>query len=275
MPDPADPAGVVARSRGWFEASYPGAVVRRFLGLELLDRSFALAAQTFVALLPLVIVVVSVFVDDSATTISYAIGDRLGLDAAARAALRVLFEHSGTAAVSWVAILISVLSAFSLSRRLSRTYAVIFEVPALPRSKGWHGLVWIVLQVTLLVGTSMLRDLREGNGPFWAATAALGLLVLWFAADVAGFRLLVPSAPTRLMAASAVVSSLGRLLIAAWAAIYMPGALSQQADQYGPIGVTFALFTYILVGVLVYVIAPLLVTTWVKWWGQRGASASA
>ncbi len=42
------------------------------------------------------------------------IGDRFGLDDAARTALRVLFDHPGTAAISWVAILISLLSAFSL-----------------------------------------------------------------------------------------------------------------------------------------------------------------
>ena len=40
-------------------ASYPAAVVRRFFDLELLDRSFGLAAQAFVAMLPLVIVIVS------------------------------------------------------------------------------------------------------------------------------------------------------------------------------------------------------------------------
>jgi len=275
VPDQADPAGVVARARGWFESSYPGAVVHRFFGLELLDRSFALAAQAFVALLPLVIVVVSAFVTDSATTISNSIGDRFGLDDAARTALRVLFEHPGTSAISWLAILISLLSAFSLSRRLARTYAVIFEVAPLPRSKSWHGLVWIVLQVSLFVGASMLRDLREGSGSFWAAVAILSLLVLWWTADFAGLRLLVPSAPRPLMVASAVLSSLGRVLIAAWAAIYMPASLSQQADQYGPIGVTFAIFTYILVGVLAYVIAPLLVTTWVKWRAERAAKVSA
>ena len=221
------------------------------------------------ALLPLVIVVVSVLVTDSATTISNSIGDRFGLDNAARTALRVLFEHPGTAAISWLAILISLLSAFSLSRRLARTYAVIFEVAPLPRSKSWHGLVWIVLQVTLFVVASTLRDLREGNGVFWAGAAVIGLLILWFTADIAGLRLLVPSAPLRMMAASAVMSSLGRAGIAVWAYIYMPRSLSSQAEQYGPIGLTFAIFTYILAGVLVYVVAPLLVTTWVTWRGER------
>ena len=160
--------------------------MRRFFALELLDRSFALAAQAFVALLPLVIVVVSAFVTDSAETISNSIGDRFGLDNAARTALRVLFDHPGTAAISWIAILISLLSAFSLARRLARTYAVIFEVPPLPRSKSWHGLVWIVLQVTLFVVASLLRDLRQGSGILRRCWPSVGLLALWFAADVAG-----------------------------------------------------------------------------------------
>jgi hypothetical protein len=45
----------------------------------------------------------------------------------------------------------------------------------------------------------------------------------------------------------------------------MSRSLDQQAQQYGPIGVTFSLFTYILVAVFVYVGAPLLVTTWQSW----------
>ncbi len=188
----------------------------------------------------------------------------------------MLFDHPGTAAISWLAILISLLSAFSLSRRLARTYAVIFEVAPLPRGKSWHGLVWIVLQVTLFVGASLLRDLRSGSGVILATTAIVGLLVLWFARGRRGTHgCWCPAAPVRMVVASAVVSSLGRAGIAVWAYLYMPRSLSSQADQYGPIGVTFALFTYILVGVLVYVVAPLIVTTWVRWRADRGSVASA
>ncbi len=255
--------------------SYPAAVVRRFFELEMLDRAFALAAQAFVALLPLVIVVVSVFVADSADVIANSIGDRFALDDAARQALRVLFEHPGTAAISWLAIVISLLSAFSLSRRLARAYAAIFDVPPLPRRQSWHGLVWIALQVTLFIVASVLRDVREGSGPGIALLAVAGLLVLWFAADVAGLRLLVPNASVRLVAASAVVSSLGRAGIAVWAYVYMPRSLSQQAEQYGPIGVTFAIFTYLLAGVLVYLVAPLIVTTWQTWRAERRDAALA
>ena len=246
-------------------------MVRRFFELEILDRSFGLAAQAFVALLPLVIVVVSVFVTDSADVMAQSIGDRFGLDDAARTSIRVLFEHPGVAAISWLAVIISVLSAFSLSRRLSRAYAAIFEVTALPRSQGWRGLVWVALQLVLLILTSVLRDLRDGRGAAAAAVVVIGLLVVWFAVDVAGLRLLVPTVAIRLVLASAAVANIGRLGLGIWAYAYMPKSLSAQAAQYGPIGVTFAIFTYLLAAVLVYLVAPLAVTTWVAWRAEAKA----
>jgi membrane protein len=239
--------------------------VRRFFELEILDRSFGLAAQAFVALLPLVIIIVSIFVTDSGDAIAESLGNRFGLDGAARAAIRVLFEHPGVAAISWLAISISLLSAFSLSRRLARAYAAIFEVTALPRKQSWRGLVWVAIQVALLVASSMLRNLRAENGAVVAAVVVVALLVVWFAADVAGLRLLVPTAAIRLVLATAADANVGRFGLATWAYLYMSKSLSAQADQYGPIGVTFALFTYLLAAVLVYLAAPLIVTTWVTW----------
>jgi membrane protein len=260
---------VLPNLRERLAASYPGAVVQRFFALELLDRSFGLAAQAFVALLPLVIVIVSLMFSDPATTMSNAISDRFGLDAAARAAIRSLFSSSdAVVTISWLAVLMSVLSAFSLSRRLGRVYASIFGLAPLQRTQTWRGLVWVVLQVVLFVSASTLRDIRRDGGEVLTAVALVALLALWFAADFAGLRLLVPSAGRRLLVASAVTSMIGRLGLTAWAAIYFPTSLSEQAAQYGPIGVTFAIFTYILAGVLVYVCAPLLVTTWVAW--RRG-----
>ena len=215
------------------------------------------------------IVVVSTFVTDSAQAIADSMGDRFGLEQFAREAVRLLFEHPGTASLSWLAVLISLLSAFSLSRRLARAYAAIFDVPPLPRSKTWHGLVWIVLQVGLMIVASMLRDVRSGAGVALTIVATLGLLVLWFGADVLALRLLVPAAPRRLIAASAALSSLGRAAMGAWSYVYLSRSLENQATQFGPIGVTFGLFTYLLVAALVYLIAPLIVTTWVRWRAER------
>lgn len=268
----SSPPGLVDRVREWVLGSYVVAVVRRFFRLELLERSFGLAAQAFVALLPLVIAIVSLFVTDSGELIADQFTTRYGLDDVARHAIQSLFTATAdVVTVSWLALLMSFLSAFSLSRRLARTYAAIFEVPPLRRNQTWRGLVWIVLQIALFIGASSLRDVYRTHGGLAEVAAGLALIALWFLVDWFGVRLLVPAVANGLIVASAVVSSIGRLGITVWATIYMPAALSEQAAQYGPIGVTFAIFTYLLVNVVVYVGAPLLVTTWITWREQRRA----
>ena len=54
-----------------------------------------------------------------------------------------------------------------------------------------------------------------------------------------------------------------------------PASLSNQATQSGPIGVSFAFFTFMLASVLVYVSAPLLVVTWTRWRDERKAAVLA
>lgn len=81
--------------RAWLEANYPAAVLRRFFALELLDRSLGLAAQAFVAMLPLVIVIVSTLFNDESELIATSVGDRFGLDASARRAIQLLFSDTG------------------------------------------------------------------------------------------------------------------------------------------------------------------------------------
>jgi membrane protein len=247
----------------WVNESYPAAVVRRFFDLELLDRSFGLAAQAFVALLPLVIVLVTVIVEKPDEVIAGSISDRFGLDTPARTAMQLLFQApTSVKTISWLAIVLSFLSAWALSRRLSRVYASIFGLPSLKRKQTWRGLVWIVLQVVLFVLASSLRAVRRDGGPVLAVVAVLVLLAVWFLADAAGLRLLVPSVPRHLLVPTAIVAGVGRIGLTIWASIYMPKALSQNSEQYGPIGVTFVFFTFLLAGVLVYVGAPLLVSVW-------------
>ena len=89
------------RVRDWPVVSFPLLVLSRFFRLELLERSFGLAAQAFVALLPLVIAVVSVFVDDSGALIAGQLSDRYGLDQVARRAIESLF--TATTTVVWLA----------------------------------------------------------------------------------------------------------------------------------------------------------------------------
>jgi membrane protein len=258
-------------------ASYPAAVVRRFFELELLDRCFGLAAQAFVSMLPLLIVVVSLFMGGKQDLLATSMNERFGLVGAAELAVRALFQAPAEiVTISWLAVTMSLLSAFALSRRLSRVYGSIFGLPSMARSEVWRGLVWIGLQLILFAAASQLRGVRRDSGVILAAVAIVVLLAVWFLGDMAGLRLLVPSIPRSVLVPSAILTGVGRVGLAAWGAIYMPRSLSEQADQFGPIGVTFALFTYILAGVFVYTGGPLLASVWLRRRsGERDEASSA
>lgn len=202
---------MVADLRERLMASYPAAVVRRFFDLELLDRSFAIAAQAFVALLPLIIVVVSAVLRSDGVIVAEQINDRFGLEGAASVAVEALFRSESTViAVSWLALAMALLSAFSLSRRLSRTYGLIFGVPGLGSRQLWRGLVWIGVQMALMTLGSGLRTVGREGGALLTVVAVVGLLVLWLAADTAALRLLVPSLPWSVLLPTAVLSMVGR-----------------------------------------------------------------
>ncbi len=249
--------------RAWVLASYPAAVIRRFFDLELLDRSFGLAAQAFVALLPLVIVIVSVVAGSDGSVVANEINNRFGLAGSAQEAVRALFtSSSATFALSWAAVLLTVYSAFSLSRRLSRTYGAIFGLPSLANSQLWRGVAWVLLEVAILALSSGLRTIEREHGWALSLAAVIGLLVVWFVFDALGVKLLVPSIRNELLVPTAILGGVSRLAVVAWSSLYMPRTLQQQAEQFGPIGVTFSLFTLILVTVVSMLIAPLLVAVW-------------
>lgn len=243
--------------------TYPGECAKRFYELQLIDKALGLSAQAFIALLPMLIVIISVVLKANSEVVGEFIIDRFALDGASREAVTALFATTASSvAVSWLAIILTTLSALSLARRLSGVFASIFEVPKLPGRQVWRALVWILVQVSMITAVAELRDLWRNSGWILAMLAAILLFILWGGGEALGLSLLVPAVPRGQLFAVGFLSGLGRIALSSWAFFYMPRALDSQAAQYGAIGVTFALFTLILAGVIIMLVAPLMVSTW-------------
>ena len=111
-------AGLAARVEG----TVVGDLLESLRRTRAVDMSYTIAAQAFVALFPLVLVVTGAFTanaDDS--VFARELVDRFGLAGAARLAVEQLFTTpSSGSGVYWLGLLITLLSAVSLARRVTR-----------------------------------------------------------------------------------------------------------------------------------------------------------
>jgi membrane protein len=276
-------AATAATSRMWARRArelVEGSVLGDFLGevrrIRLLDLAYTLSAQAFVALIPLLLVVTGLFTssgDDA--LVAQQLVDRFGLAGAARTAVHLLFQTPGAGTgLYWAGLLITLYSAFVLSRRVGRAYAQIWDIrPLPPAQQWWRGLTWIAIQVTMVLLVSGLRSFGRDHGTALEITAVIALLLVWGGSEFAAQRLLTAGqvARERLVVAAGLVS-LGRLGLGVWSAVYLPNSLARQSEQYGPIGVVFGLFTWIFASLLVLLVTTLLgavltsrpVATWLR-----------
>jgi membrane protein len=249
--------GLAARVEG----TVVGDLLESLRRTRAVDMSYTIAAQAFVALFPLVLVVTGAFTanaDDS--VFARELVDRFGLAGAARLAVEQLFTTpSSGSGVYWLGLLITLLSAVSLARRVARAYALVWELPAPSARQQWRGLAWLLLQVVMVVLVSTLRGVRRDHGTAVEIVGLVLVLLLWGGGEYLAQRLLTfGRVARRRLAVAASLVTVGRAGVVVWSGVYLPGALSRQAELYGPIGVVFALFTWIFASVAVLLLGPLL-----------------
>ena len=222
-------------------------LVARVGQLELLDRAYTLAAQSFVALFPLILAIAAAVASPGSNVVAEEVIKRFGLAGAAAKAVQDLIVVR-TQGVYWLGLLLTVYAVITLSKRASRAYNAVWGTPQLPVRAQWRALVWIVVQLLLVVMVTELRGVVRAAGPVLALLTASLILVVWFAAEAFTQGLLTRGlVARRRILVSASFATVGRLGILVWSAIFLTPSIIRQAESYGPIGVVFALFTGLLV----------------------------
>lgn len=243
--------------------SLPGAIVefgeacfRRFLEVEGTLQATVLAAQAFTSLIPFM-VVASAFGPGEGD-----IGDRIveRFDLSGNAALSVkqLFNSAGEveSAITWVSVVILILSALSFTRALQRMYQRSYATPVSRWKEGWRGLAWLAGVAVWLIVSSPLRN---------ALSDSAGLVVALTFSTITGFALwlwtpgiLLGDLGWRHLLPGALISAvLGGLLTAA-SGIYIPVFMTWSADKYGLIGIAFSLQSWLLAVAFVIVIGAVI-----------------
>ena len=222
-------------------------LVARVGQLELLDRAYTLAAQSFVALFPLILAIAAAVASPGSNVVAEELIKRFGLAGAAAKAVEDLIVVR-TQGAYWLGLLLTVYAVITLSKRASRAYNAVWGTPQLPVRSQWRALVWIVVQLLLIVLVTELRGVVRAAGPVLALLTASLILMVWFAAEAFTQGLLTRGlVARRRILVSASLATVGRLGILVWSAIFLTPSIIRQAESYGPIGVVFALFTGLLV----------------------------
>jgi membrane protein len=206
------------------------------LRFDFLDRSLALGAQAFSAVIPLLLVL-----QVGSTGLVEDLIERFDLEGEAAESVREAFTVTGdettTTTLSVVVLIVSVLS---FTRRLQRLYEGTWELGARGmRGTGW-GLVWIAVLVLYWSLHPALDGIAGGLAGLVLSIAGAFVLGLLTPYLLLGRRL-----PWRRLVPQAMLTAVGLTALGIWSAIYMPRAFEASAATYGSIGIAFVLLTWL------------------------------
>ena len=231
--------------------------LERFVELQGMDRSMALAGQAFAALMPLLIVVGAASPaagDDLADSLI----DRLDLTGEAADTLRAAVAAPADVydSVSVTGALLLVISALSFTRALQRLYVLAWRLPPLGMKGNTWGLAWLAafsVFWSVQPGVVEIFDGAIAVTVTIATSSALWLFTPWI--------LVGKAVPWRQLLPQALLTSFGLATLAVVSAVYLPRAVASAAGQFGFIGVAFALLSWLFLVAFVLVAAAALGAT--------------
>jgi membrane protein len=239
--------GAFAEDRTGWVVARARHLVARVGQLEMLDRAYTLAAQSFVTLLPLILALAAGLASPGSNIVAEEFIKRFGLVGAAAKSVQELIQVRDEG-IYWIGLALTLYAAFTLSKRASRAYNAIWQTPQLAIRDQWRSLVWILVQLVLVIMVTELRGFARDSGPALAVLAAGTILVAWAGAEVMTQMLLTRGlVERRRILVAAGLATIGRLGIVVWSGLYLTQSMTRQAEAYGPIGVVFALFSGLFV----------------------------
>lgn len=212
------------------------------------NRAITIAGQAFIALIPLLIVLAG-WTADSDSDIGDRVIDYFNLSGSTADAVETLFASSPSPAGGFTLLgfAILVFSVGSFARSVQRTYESAWRISR----RGFRGTVdGLTGALTLLItlgGLAWIGDALTETAlprPLILALQILIAIPFW----VVFIRLMLSRRVTARQALpSALISTVGQVLLSWWTQLYVPHLIEVDAQRYGVIGVAFAIVSWLVI----------------------------
>jgi len=216
----------------------------RFLDVQGVDRAMALAAQAFSALIPLLIVSSAVISREDGQSFADDLIDRFDLSGSAADSVELAFTSSQTVedSISVLGLLLLIVAGLSFTRGLQRLYEGAYGLP----SRGYRSTPWGLAWLALIALYATLRPVLAGVFDDGAVRAGVSLALAAATWTITPYLLLARRIEWRRLVAGAVLAAVGMTALGASSVIWLPQTISSSAEQFGAIGVAFALLSWVV-----------------------------
>ncbi|MFD7868465.1 YhjD/YihY/BrkB family envelope integrity protein [Streptomyces sp. NPDC057682] len=224
-------------------------LTNRLMSGNLLDAGTRLAAQAFLASVPLLFALAAFAPQSVRDQLRESLRSMFGLTGRADHELQQVLGGSGSEELrettGIVGALVALVSATSFSRAMARVCERAWGLPkAGTRIAAWRWAVWLL---ALLVVVLLQAPLRDGFGAgMWLGVPAFFLVStgVWLWTQhllLAGRVDWLPLLPGSLLGASATTA------LGLTARLYMPGALDRALGEYGSLGLVLTMLSWLIV----------------------------
>ncbi len=251
--------GLFSRMIGSVRRTF-GIFVDRFVAVGIIQSGIVLAAQTFLALLPLLIAVIAIVPPEVAASLSGSFRYRIGLSGSSDETVGTLVGSRDElrSAITVVGAIVVLASATAFTRALQRVYEQAWDLPRLGVRGSIRGLAWLVGLVAYLVFI--------GAGIRFAGTGAAGTVIrsvlvvggsvlLWWWTP---FVLLLGRVRARSLLPGGLITAAAMLVLGRISSVVLPRTVRNNERQYGTIGAVFAIESWLVVVACTIVLAAVI-----------------
>jgi membrane protein len=229
---------------------------RGLLAVEARDRTFILAGQAFIALIPLMIVAATLTTASGGSTVAKYLVERYELSGELADSVLLLFGSAPgvDSGLGILSILILLFSLNSFGRSTRRTLERAWRLPRITGTKGLAlGLAGLATWILTLTAMGWIASYLD-EGPVQRWLALVGYLLVALPGWLASMHLfLARRVSLRSLVPGTVFASLASLAVAWSGMVWFPILLARDAAKYGLIGVSFALVSLLIVLAAVFV----------------------